>query len=168
MLIAMSLAGCGYNNRLHPILYFNCLKMKTSNIVVLQLAILVFLVIHEGLAIQCLNCSSVDDPRCGDPFQAQYKDMFLTDCISKDDNPNGTICRKIDQTVNGDHRIFRRCAWEDHKKYDCYFGTSQYYKTESCVCRTDGCNSAPYGQQPSAWFSFFTIIGLLSVIICIK
>lgn len=96
--------------------------------------------LESASAIKCYNCSSVEDARCLDPFDTKANEDLLVDCA--DDPNNVTLCRKFDQTVRGDHRIFRTCAWVEHEKYDCYMGAAEYFKTRSCVCRTDGCNHA--------------------------
>lgn len=126
---------------------------------ILKTVIILCLCIHTGWAIMCHNCSSKSDTNCADPFDLTANKGLLIDC--SDVRPDAKFCRKIDQTVHGIQRVIRRCAWEEHKKYDCYFGTSQYYKSQVCICDKDGCNGASFNAH--SW-TFIAVMATLATI----
>lgn len=71
--------------------------MKVSQV----LKVLVLLdFLSETLAIYCLSCNSVKDPRCGEPLRIYPQAIVNCDFELYDFEPslNSTFCRKITQT----------------------------------------------------------------------
>lgn len=106
-------------------------------------------IIPTGSGIECHQCSSHDNKKCGDPFffednPGEVKtSQFLKPC--PDDTDERTyFCRKIYQNVRGQERVIRGCGWEKHtgNKKDCYSTVLEEYNTFVCKCEEDGCNSA--------------------------
>jgi len=98
-----------------------------------------------GEALQCHQCKSIEDERCGDHFEATQD--FLADCGA---DKNYTVCRKIKQNIGGEVRVTRQCgtAWDENKP--CVDRTgSGGIKVSYCECAEAGCNSAP-----NVFFSF--------------
>merc|ERR1712062_528055 len=104
------------------------------------LLVLAAVAISYGQALKCHQCSSLDDPKCGDPFVdeggAVVTDEFLKECPT---DKEYTMCRKIYQYIRDEESIIRTCGYEEYK-YDCYKTVLEEYSTWVCSCKEDGCN----------------------------
>ncbi|CAG0923452.1 unnamed protein product [Notodromas monacha] len=112
--------------------------------------------IHGVEAIRCHVCKFSGPPddwgiNCNDPFNINGTlrecslEMFY-DSSGSIPPPNMTafFCRKTVQRVKDMLLVKRSCAWEEYdvKGKECYMTGDLNFSTLSCVCYTDGCNTA--------------------------
>ncbi len=122
-----------------------------------------FLAWLTALGIQCWECNSAYDKRCGDDFDGYS--VALVDCDQRqnlvqhldhefgewvesgDATESAALCRKTTQTVEGETRVIRGCGWV--KNFDSLRGRSCFNRAGTkeiqmfhCVCDTDSCNGA--------------------------
>ncbi|XP_055346424.1 uncharacterized protein LOC129593935 [Paramacrobiotus metropolitanus] len=121
---------------------------------------------QRGAAIQCYECNSAYDPRCGDHFDnLTYP---LTDCRYKYKGHlqlyGATKCRKMIVQVHNHRRIIRECAFLGQVGYNdgrwCLERVGARYVSYSvCLCdNKDGCNSSGLNSQ-----NIFNVILFISV-----
>ncbi|BES87279.1 Hypothetical protein NTJ_00082 [Nesidiocoris tenuis] len=118
-------------------------------------ALLVFLGVAGGNSndvepsLQCYQCNSEYDPRCGDPFDPYALGTVNCSLIEPLEHLQGKkprICRKNIQKVYGKVRVVRSCGYlEDdylnEKKCLYRSGTYNVYNTY-CSCTGHLCNAA--------------------------
>lgn len=122
-------------------------KMNSAQTSLLILGLVLICGTYSGLAIKCYVCNSganYDGEKCSNI----EGDEFLVDCnkYAVDHNYpdliNATLCRKQDQTVEGEFRTVRACAI-DGRLDRCVERTgTKAVKVKYCECEGDGCNSA--------------------------
>lgn len=107
------------------------------------------LCIEFGYGLQCYECNSHNDTRCGmEDLPDEFKK--ICDPRTKDGKHAYILCRKIKQMidfeVNGlpaDKRVIRSCGWDDSThKNRCYQRSGFGGRQEVCACETDACNTA--------------------------
>ncbi|KAL1518340.1 hypothetical protein ABEB36_001977 [Hypothenemus hampei] len=119
--------------------------------------------------LQCYDCNSEYDPRCGDPFNpysigvVNCTEQKIPEHLIDHENANKTIvkptvCRKLVQKVEGRKRVVRECGYLPDK-YDDKFcvrrtGTA-HVEVYYCACTTSLCNKASsLGHSWVFWFVF--------------
>nr|XP_023018424.1 uncharacterized protein LOC111507360 [Leptinotarsa decemlineata] len=105
--------------------------------------------------LQCYDCNSEYDPRCGDPFNSYT--IGIINCTDRKTpehllNPDNmyavvkpTLCRKIVQTVEGKVRVIRGCGYirDEHDDKKCYRRTgTKNVEVFHCSCTKSLCNTA--------------------------
>jgi|ERR1712136_436017 len=139
-------------------------NMATYRLGVFTLVVLIYLfAIQEGDGIKCYTCSSLEDPKCGDPFD--NTSVPFPDCSTIDENfktklhyleTPPTMCRKLRQKIHGEWRYIRSCAILGQpgiggdERYCLQRSGSYNIHVESCLCNSrDGCNSGNLAQSIS-------------------
>ncbi|XP_076264652.1 UPAR/Ly6 domain-containing protein crok-like isoform X2 [Rhynchophorus ferrugineus] len=108
--------------------------------------------------LQCYDCNSEYDPRCGDPFNSYT--IGIVNCsdikppehlLSPDMLPNQrlkpTVCRKIVQWVEGKKRVIRECGYiqDDRDNKNCLKTTgTKNVDVKYCACTKPLCNGGVY------------------------
>lgn len=121
----------------------------------------------SGLSIECYQCNSAYDPRCGDPFD-NYS-LGQVNCSMKPplehlSELQATMCRKIIQKVNGKLRVVRGCGYiHDNTTRTCIqrSGTHDVQVTY-CSCKGDLCNTGTQQQPVSTNFHILLIVTCLA------
>ncbi|CAJ0956775.1 unnamed protein product, partial [Mesorhabditis belari] len=106
-------------------------------------------------AKKCYNCTSYD-PHCDDNYARYLIDCpQLTAGLIKAQQAIG--CRKIDQWVDGEHTMFRECAYtgKDYKDRQHKGSLGITRITNQCSNR-DGCN--PATMKTFGFLSVLTVI----------
>ncbi|XP_050315119.1 uncharacterized protein LOC126749472 [Anthonomus grandis grandis] len=126
-------------------------------------------------SLQCFDCNSEYDPRCGDPFD-NYTIAFVNCSEIKPPehllNPEQmqqnqilkpTVCRKIIQKIEGRTRIIRECGFMQDKRDDkeC-IRRSGTKNVESiyCSCTKSLCNDGT-SVRPVLYALFLNFIAFL-------
>merc|ERR1711999_27699 len=105
--------------------------------IVFPTTLLIFICLFANSScLQCVQCNSVDDARCDDPFSQELKGDYLHHCP---DDGKEYFCQKTVYEGNGEHRVKRSCQ---HLRIDpteelCFNGEH----TVICECERNGCNS---------------------------
>ena len=89
----------------------------------------------ETPTLHCRQCSTVTDPECAEPYNIE--EAPETPCPT---DKMYTVCRKIEQTVNGKSDVFRKCGWIESDR-DCYQTRDDEFSSYVCQCRENMCNS---------------------------
>ncbi|GLV34674.1 uncharacterized protein CBL_09154 [Carabus blaptoides fortunei] len=105
-------------------------------------------------AIQCYQCTSVNDTRCLDLKHDNSTLDLYREC-NGDYHGKQPFCRKTVQTIIDEVRIVRvhrSCGWEEDEinTKPCYKYENDFHLEVICVCLTDGCNAAPPSLTPMA------------------
>ncbi|XP_061718857.1 uncharacterized protein LOC133526318 isoform X1 [Cydia pomonella] len=104
--------------------------------------------VQYAKAIQCYECTSVNNSMCLDPTiydkDTLQKFMALTDCGRHGNQEY--FCRKIIQTIlrkghDSEVRVHRGCGWVRSRR-DCYKADNEDHLETVCQCFDDGCNAA--------------------------
>ncbi|XP_031634848.1 uncharacterized protein LOC116348117 [Contarinia nasturtii] len=115
-------------------------------------------------AIECYQCNSEFDPRCGDPFDPYS--LGKVNCSLKTrlehlPNVEPVLCRKTTQKIFGKIRVVRDCGYlvSDNDNKGCLkksgtFEVQNYF----CSCTNDLCNTASIKTQQ---FSLFALSAVL-------
>ncbi|XP_047992843.1 uncharacterized protein LOC125231432 [Leguminivora glycinivorella] len=108
--------------------------------------LLASLSVQYASAIQCYECSSVNNSMCLDPTiydkDTLQKFMTLTDCGTHGNQE--FFCRKIIQTIlrkghESEVRVHRGCGWVRSRRA-CYKADNDDHLETVCQCFDDGCN----------------------------
>lgn len=135
-----------------------------------------------GEAIECHICNGTEQSMCDDPFghfsdngTLIAPDYFVDNCddaaimvTHRIPDSGATMCRKIEQYVNGETKVTRDCAWEENLHFEdprnnCYDTVIAGNSAKVCTCDMDLCNRAEITQTPAGvlmilamvrWFLF--------------
>lgn len=120
--------------------------------------------LHTGEALQCHQCTSLEDSLCQDPFNEEFyssnsSSKFLRKCA----NPAAQFCRKVSQYVRGVETVIRDCGVKTEKKNTnyCYRTVAQEFNTLSCQCWEDACNGAKWTKISGIVMAFCSVGALL-------
>lgn len=131
--------------------------MEGLRIATITTAIVVILgfLTSSGLSIECYQCNSAYDPRCGDPFDAYS--LGQVNCSMKPPLEHltevvPTICRKIVQKVYGKIRVVRGCGYvTDDNPRDCIQRSGTHdVQIQYCTCKGNLCNTGARQQTISS------------------
>ncbi|XP_022920285.1 UPAR/Ly6 domain-containing protein crok-like [Onthophagus taurus] len=110
----------------------------------------------EHKPIQCYDCNSEYDPRCGLDFDNYTIGVVNCNEKRKLDHMKTFVpilCRKVIQKVHGKIRVIRGCGYikdEDHDDKECYTRSGTHdVKVTYCSCTTSLCNGAPRFGYPA-------------------
>ncbi|PSN30397.1 hypothetical protein C0J52_24568, partial [Blattella germanica] len=106
----------------------------------------------SGLSIECYQCNSAYDPRCGDPFDPYS--LGQVNCSMKPPlehltETESTMCRKIVQKVYGKIRVVRGCGYVSdisHRACIQRSGTHDV-QVQYCSCKGNLCNTGVRQQS---------------------
>lgn len=137
-------------------------------------AVLIFvLTVHVSATnktspLKCYQCTSVDNKRCDDPFEATET---LAECPKYgwgDTASQAIFCRKLRQTIDTplgkQIRIIRSCGYIKNNQYperdDNCFKASFIAATSSryCTCNREGCNA---GETITKFPSILIIVTII-------
>ncbi|PNF30589.1 hypothetical protein B7P43_G06131 [Cryptotermes secundus] len=111
-----------------------------------HLSLPLLLIFFAGLSIECYQCNSAYDPRCGDPFDSYS--LGQVNCSMKPPLEHltqlkATMCRKIIQKVNGKIRVVRGCGYvSDISSRSCIQRSGTHdVQVQYCSCKGDLCNT---------------------------
>ncbi|KAH1003892.1 uncharacterized protein LOC109534372 isoform X1 [Dendroctonus ponderosae] len=125
--------------------------------------------------LQCYDCNSAYDPRCGDPFNPYS--IGIVNCseqkppehlINPELHPNQrlkpTVCRKLVQKVEGKKRVIRECGYimddRDDKSCPRRTGTKEV-EVFYCSCTKPLCNQGAIIRPASLAAAFVcALVGL--------
>ncbi|XP_028143040.1 uncharacterized protein LOC114336851 [Diabrotica virgifera virgifera] len=126
-----------------------------------------------GSILQCYDCNSEYDPRCGDPFNPYTIGMInctdrntpehLLDPDDPEKKLRPTLCRKIVQRVEGKTRVIRGCGYikDSHDDKQCFRRTgTKNVEVIHCSCTKSLCNAANTTKR-----SLENLVGLFSILI---
>ncbi|KAG5897977.1 hypothetical protein JTB14_013551 [Gonioctena quinquepunctata] len=134
--------------------------------------------------LQCYDCNSEYDPRCGDPFNPYTIGIIncsdrkppehLLDPFNMREQLEPTLCRKMVQKVEGKLRVIRGCGYlrDEHDDKRCYRRTgTANVEVFYCACTKSLCNTAnPIQSYNSviltALVAIITMSSRLSFLLC--
>ncbi|CAH1984752.1 unnamed protein product [Acanthoscelides obtectus] len=119
-------------------------------------------------SIQCYDCNSKFDPRCGDPFDPYT--IGIVNCSEKRLPHFPVLCRKIVQKVEGETRVIRGCGYirDDHDDKQCFKRTgTANVEVVHCSCTTSLCNSANSIHLSYLGYFSLLVLAISNVIRCI-
>lgn len=104
--------------------------------------------IGVAYALQCYDCNSSNDPRCGDPFDPYS--IAEVNCSTQDrpghlNNSEPVLCRKSVMKVYGKERVVRGCGYVTHEADDkiCLRRAGTHdVQVLYCSCTGNNCNSS--------------------------
>ncbi|CAH1367017.1 unnamed protein product [Tenebrio molitor] len=106
-------------------------------------------------SIECYECNSAYDPRCGDPFNP-YTIGKVNCSMKRPLNHNikvpPTLCRKTVQKVQGNIRVIRGCGYipDDRDDKACLVRTGTHdVHVRYCACKHSLCNRGNVQSSPS-------------------
>ncbi|CAG9855565.1 unnamed protein product [Phyllotreta striolata] len=116
---------------------------------------------RPGDVLQCYDCNSEYDPRCGDPFNPytigivnctdRNTPEHLIDPVDPNRKLEPKLCRKIVQKVQGKIRVIRSCGYiEDrHDDKKCFKRTgTKDVEVHFCSCTKSLCNAGDRTNGP--------------------
>ncbi|CAG9763315.1 unnamed protein product [Ceutorhynchus assimilis] len=131
--------------------------------------------------LQCYDCNSEYDPRCGDPFNPYS--IGVVNCseqkppehlINPELHPNQklkpTVCRKIVQKVEGYKRVIRECGYIQDKRddKDCVRRTGTInVEVHYCACTGSLCNDGTQKRLSSQIYYLGLVFAGLTITKCI-
>ncbi|KDR22857.1 hypothetical protein L798_00175, partial [Zootermopsis nevadensis] len=121
----------------------------------------------SGFSIECYQCNSAYDPRCGDPFD-NYS-LGQVNCSMKPPLEHltelvPTLCRKIIQKVNGKVRVVRGCGYiSDVSPRSCIQRSGTHdVQVQYCSCKGNLCNTGERQQSISASHHILLVVSYLA------
>ncbi|XP_048736890.1 uncharacterized protein LOC125652039 [Ostrea edulis] len=109
----------------------------------LAVALLVAMCFATGNALSCIECNSVNDKECGDPFTAN-QEKYLVSC-----EPNEKYCGKTVSTENTRMPpLVKRSCVEDRSNVNYTWdgeGCKEMNQLTTCYCDSSRCNSSDRG-----------------------
>nr|CAI5843048.1 unnamed protein product [Callosobruchus analis] len=118
-------------------------------------------------SIQCYDCNSKFDPRCGDPFDSYT--IGIVNCTEKRLPHFPVLCRKIVQKVEGEIRVIRGCGYirDDHDDKQCFKRTgTANVEVVHCSCTTSLCNSGHSIRLSYLGYFSFIFIAIANLVRC--
>eukprot|EP00918_Siedleckia_nematoides_P034330 GHVU01074650.1.p1 GENE.GHVU01074650.1~~GHVU01074650.1.p1 ORF type:complete len:138 (-),score=4.78 GHVU01074650.1:2025-2438(-) len=113
--------------------------MEATQVVLLVAGLVLILGTQSGLSISCHVCNSAfqyEGDSCAPPIVGK---KYVQNCDSI--GANYTMCRTVEQTVNGEYRMIRQCAKAGKASCVERAGTKGI-KIKYCACTGNDCNTA--------------------------
>ena len=136
--------------------------MESRRTLFLAVLAIITCLLLTGEALQCNQCTSIEDSLCQDPFKDYFHSNSSSKFLRKCANPAAQFCRKVSQYVRGVETVIRDCGVKAEKKNNyCYRTVSQEFTTKTCQCWADGCNGGDWRKISSAIMAICSIGSLL-------